>query len=108
MRMHRKRWALSQAELGHLLGGLSTTSVARIELGKRTPTLPVFLRYQMIFGASSAELAPRLYDDLEEDVLRRAAAFSIRLEGRRGGHAALKRRLLSEMIDRASARKAAL
>lgn len=108
MRTLRKRWALSQSELGHLLGGLSTTSVARIELGKRAPTLTVLLRYQVIFGASSAELVPSLYKALEDDVLSRAAALSIRLEGRKDGDSALKRRLLSDMISRVAANPASV
>lgn len=105
MRNTRKRWALSQRELAHLLGGLSATSVGRIEMGRRWPTLPVALGYQVIFGNQPAELLPSLYEAVEEDVMNRAASLSIRLEGRPGGAAALKRRLLAEMVSRAGARR---
>jgi len=108
MRIHRKRWALSQRELGQLLGGSSATSVGRIETGRRAPSLPVMLRYQIIFGVSPARFFPDLYRTLEEDVLRRAADLSRGLEGRDDGHAVLKRRLLSSMTSRTGAERLAV
>ena len=105
MRIHRKRWALSQRELAHLLGGLSATSVGRIELGRRVPSLPVALGYQVIFGTPAAELVPGLYAVVEDDVMRRAAKLSLRLERRGDAAAALKRRLLAEMVTRAGSRR---
>jgi len=105
MRIHRKRWALSQRELAHLLGGLSATSVGRIELGRRVPSLPVALGYQVIFGRPPSELVPGLYAEVEDDVMRRAASLSVRLERRGDGAAALKRRLLADMVTRAGVRR---
>ena len=105
MRINRKRWALSQRELGQLLGGISRQTVGKFELGRRTPSLRMVLRYQVIFGADPADILPALYEELEEEVLEGATRLSVDLDGRGDGASLLKRRLLSSIATRAGARR---
>jgi DNA-binding XRE family transcriptional regulator len=102
LKTHRRRWGLTQAELANLLG-VSASLISRCELGERQPSLSLALGYQVIFGPPPAELAPRLYEALEDQVMARAAELSIHLEADDSKAADQKRRLLEAMAQRGAA-----
>lgn len=66
LRTYRRSWGLTQRELAGLLGGRSPTHIARIEAGKRIPTIEIALACQIIFGVPPEIMFPRLYTEIEE------------------------------------------
>jgi transcriptional regulator with XRE-family HTH domain len=102
--LHRKRWALSQRELAGLLGHASRSVVSRLELGGGRPSLRFALACQTIFGLGVAELFPDLFEQHQDDVMRRAAVFDGRLRDKADASSARKRELLADMVGRALSR----
>ena len=102
MKIHRRRWGLSQRELSHLLLDISTSALARYEAGACLPPFRVIVAMEVVFGPTAKELYPHLFAEVEEQVLRQAASFSIRLEGLTGTRADIKRELLHAIGERAS------
>lgn len=100
--LYRNRWRLSQKELGLLLGLRSISTVSRLETGERLPTKAELLALEIIFGASPKTLFSEYYQHMEEAVMRRAAAFYAKLDGRTSAGASMKRKLLDGMIARAN------
>jgi transcriptional regulator with XRE-family HTH domain len=100
MKIHRKRWALSQVELGHLLG-TSKSTVSRLEQGDLAPPVRTMLALEVVFGLPARALLPRFYAEIEERVMRQAAGFSVEIEAARDPERAIKRELLADMMSRA-------
>lgn len=100
MKLHRKRWALSQVELGHLLG-TSKSTISRLERGDFAPPVRTLLALEVVFGLSARALLPRIYAEIEERVMRQAAGLSIEIEAARDPEGAIKRELLADMMSRA-------
>lgn len=100
MKMHRRRWALSQRELSHLLLGISTSALARYESGACVPPFKVVVALGVVFGPSAIELYPRLFAEVEDSVMQQAASFSIILENSTGTRADIKRELLAAIGGR--------
>lgn len=107
MKMHRRRWGLSQRELSHLLLGVSTSALARYEAGACLPPLKVVVALGVVFGPTAKEFYPLLYAEVEEHVLRQAASFSILLEDISGTRADIKRELLTSIGERVASPSAA-
>lgn len=93
------RWGLTQPELASLLG-ISESALSKFETQALAPTKNLFLGVEVIFGKSAREAFPALYAQTERNIMRRAAAFSERLEANRDDAADKKRMLLAEMIER--------
>jgi transcriptional regulator with XRE-family HTH domain len=72
IRMHRRRFALSQEEVAYLLGVGSAGTVARYESSRRTPTLETALALEAVFGVSVAELYAGKFNQVEQSVQERA------------------------------------
>ncbi len=102
MKMHRRRWALSQRELGHLLLGTSTSALSRYESGACHPPLRVAVALQIVFGEAIDRLYPRLYEEIADGVVRQAASFSIELQSDDSTRGQIKRELLAAIGDRSS------
>ena len=66
LRTLRRTWGLTQRELAELLGGRSPTHIARIEAGKRIPSIEIALACQTLFGLPPETLFPRVYTEIEE------------------------------------------
>lgn len=101
LRTHRKRWALTQDELGLLLGLAGQSMVSQYELHARRPSTDIFIASEVVFGVPPRELFPKAYGEVEDAVMRRAKLLYERLEARTDLPAELKLGLLSEMIRRA-------
>lgn len=105
--LHRKRWGLSQRELSNLAGHASRSVVSRLELGQAAPSLRFALACQTIFGVGVETLFPDFWEAQQDRVMRSAAAFDRRLEGRTDAMAVRQQALLAEMVQRAGNRPGA-
>jgi site-specific DNA recombinase len=74
LKTHRRFWALSQRELGKLTG-LTRQAISHYEQQMMRPSFEVALRLEIIFGKTPGHLFPALYERVEEEVMREAAAL---------------------------------
>jgi len=95
----RKRWALTQRDLAFLLA-ISETHLREIEHGKRNPTQVALIGSEIVFGRLPRNAFPALYEQMETEILSRAATLYERLEDRTDDRSVEKRRLLLDMIQR--------
>lgn len=58
LRTHRKKSGLTQRELAAILGCLTEGQVSRHERGLNTPSLPVAIGYEILFGAPVTHIFP--------------------------------------------------
>ena len=78
---NRKRLALSQEEVAFMLGGTGEnkgSKVSRDESFDREPGLRAALAYEAIYGKPVRELFAGLYEEMEQDVAKRAKLLSYR------------------------------
>jgi len=81
LRTNRKKSALSQEEVAFLLGGIGeskSSRISRYESCSREPTLSAALAYEVIYGKSVRELFAGLYEQVEQNVAKRAKLLSYR------------------------------
>lgn len=102
LRTHRDRWALSQPELGSLLGGLSASTISKYEKLLRTPSLEAVIGAEFIFGEPARQLFPALYSTIEASVTLQAIEFAERLGAKDSRKARVKRELLESIARRAA------
>ena len=75
LRTQRRSWGLTQRELAGLLGGRSPTHIARIEAGKRPPSIEIALACQVIFGIPPEIMFPHVYTEIEERTMQSIYRF---------------------------------
>jgi hypothetical protein len=81
LRTNRKRLALSQEKVAFLLGGTGDnkgSKVSRDESFGRQPGLRAALAYEVLYGKPVRELFAGLYEEVEQDMARRAKILSYR------------------------------
>ena len=100
LRIHRKRWALSQQELADLLG-LSRTAITRLENESESTRLVTAFGLMVVFGIKTEVMQKSLYTQVEDAVMRNAAALDEKLRGKTDAKSLRKIELLSDMIRRA-------
>lgn len=108
LRTHRKRWALTQPELGHLLGGISAGLVSKYETLSRKPSVDALIGSEFIFGEHARRLFPGLYARVELEVATRAALMAEALAGSGDKKIAIKRELLEAIAQRAASDEPAI
>ena len=81
LRTYRKRYALSQEDIAILLGAKSGTKVSRYESFARTPGPLTTFAFQIIFDRPASELFAGSYDEVRQDIRRRARSMMKKLEG---------------------------
>lgn len=96
LRTHRRIWGFSQRELGALLGYSGRTEVARIEKGKRAPSIEIALTCAALFGVSIKELFPQLSDQAERRFCSRATNFGLGSTHHTTPKSTRKRELISQ------------
>lgn len=104
LRTHRRKWAITQKELAFLLGHKSPTHISRLEQGKRIPSKDVVLACEVLFGIPPRSCFPKLYANIEETVLARAATLYERLDNETSKTAIRKKEFLSAALKRAITR----
>jgi hypothetical protein len=72
LRAHRKRLALTQADIAYLLGMEDGIKVCRYEAYVHEPKLRAVLAYEAICQKSAAELFAGLYRQVEQEIAERA------------------------------------
>jgi transcriptional regulator with XRE-family HTH domain len=95
----RKRWALIQREVAHLVG-VSTSMISRYENGALAPSARGILALEVIFGRSGRQLFPHVYADVQDEVMRRAAKLDRTFARNADKASERKRQLFSEMARR--------
>lgn len=101
LRIHRRRWALSQQELGDLLG-LSRTAITRLENETESTSLATAFGLMVVFGIKANVMQPHIYAQIEDAVMNRAAKLDQTLRGKSDPKSLRKLELLSDMVHRAS------
>lgn len=102
LRAHRKRWALSQRQLGALLGGVSASIMSRYERLLRTPPVHVVIGSEFIFGEPARQLFPALYAAVEREVTAHAVTLAEMIAGQDDKLALAQRELLEAIAARAA------
>jgi hypothetical protein len=74
--------------------------LSKFETQALAPTKNLILGIEVIFGQTARQAFPALYAQVERNIMRRAAAFSKRLEHEDSAAADAKRKLLSGMVER--------
>lgn len=100
MQSDRKGSALTQEEIAELLD-VSQTTVSRLELEGPSTTLNLALSLQVVFGTQPRVLFAHLYAEIEEAVMRRAAALEKKLRHLTDPKSEKKKRFLASMTKRA-------
>lgn len=96
----RKGSALTQEEIADLLD-VSQSTVSRLELEGTTTTLELAFGLQVIFGAQPRALFSKIYAEIEDAVMRRAAALDKKLRHMTDPRSEKKKRFLASMSKRA-------
>ena len=72
LRTYRRRFGLSQAEIGVLLGGVSGTKISRYENFTRLPAVKAIWAFETVFNRRSHELFAGSYEPICLQVRERA------------------------------------
>jgi DNA-binding XRE family transcriptional regulator len=97
---HRKRSALSQAEVAFLLGAESGAKVCRYEKFLRQPSLKTALAYIAVFGCDVSELFPGLTQTTNAQVRTRAKSLAKReLRGNSKNLTVRKRQTIARIAE---------
>lgn len=95
---NRKRVALSQEEIGFLLGAESGDTVCRHERFAREPDLRTMLAYEAIYKRSASELFSGMYREIEKEVEERAKTLLLKMEsGKPNQRTAHRRQILADI-----------
>jgi transcriptional regulator with XRE-family HTH domain len=97
---NRKGSALTQEEIAGLLD-VSQTTVSRLEMKGSSTTLELALGLQVIFGSQPRVLFSKLYAEIEDAVMRRAADLERTLRTKTDPISEKKKRHLASMSKRA-------
>jgi transcriptional regulator with XRE-family HTH domain len=95
----RKQWALSQSELGRLVG-VTGSAIGKYELRKRIPKREVMLALEVVFGKPGRVIFAAHYERLEERVMRRALKLDKSVRSKTDPISRKKQQLLKDMTDR--------
>lgn len=88
-----------------LLSFKSASTICRIETGRRLPSVRAALALQVIFEGSPAQLFPKLYEEIEGAVMRRAYKLHQKLQGDPSASTRAKLDFLESVQHRARDRK---
>jgi transcriptional regulator with XRE-family HTH domain len=102
LRTHRRKSALSQRQVGELLGYPSEAQVSRHENAKAIPHLASAFGYHIIFRVPLRCLFPGLYEEVRETIEKQLRDLEVTLHGQtvRGPQAEAIARTLLWMMDR--------
>lgn len=96
----RATWALTQSEVGALLG-LSEDTIGNYELSERRPSLFAALGLGIVFGTSLPRLFPDVMHAVAAEMLPNAQRLSIAIEHETDTPAKLRKQvLLTALADR--------
>jgi transcriptional regulator with XRE-family HTH domain len=99
--MHRLTWALTQRELGALLG-IRKQSVSQYEQLSRVPRQKILISLELIFAEPAHVLFPTHSQSVAYAVMANAVALREVLLRNPNGASARKRRFLDDLISRSA------
>ena len=102
LRTHRDRWALTQPDLGALLG-INRNVISKYERLRRTPSVHTVIGAEFLFGEHPRKIFPALYFTIELGITKRAAEFAERLQHLDDASSVVQRELLEAVARRAAA-----
>jgi transcriptional regulator with XRE-family HTH domain len=98
----RKQWALTQPELGKLIG-VSASAISKYERRIRVPHPKVILALEFVFGCSARAIFPALFVMIEDELGVRTAELEFSIRHREDAASERKRQLLLKFVTRVSA-----
>lgn len=102
VRRYRRDWALTQRELGVLLGGIGRGSVSRYERLGMMPGFEVLIALEFIFGTHGHDLYPGLALSVIRAVRDNAVSLKDSTLTDSDAASLRKRRLLDDVITRST------
>lgn len=102
LRTHRKRWALSESELGHLLG-VSASAISKYETLKRQPSAEVVLGCEFIFSTPADEIFTAASGVTRAAIVLNAKSLRETLQGKGDQKTQMKLKLIDAIIARVEA-----
>lgn len=100
VKFYRKHYALTQEDLAVLLA-YSQTGISRLEGDPDAGMLDTAFALQVLFGLPPSQVYWKVYQEVEEAVMARAAALDEKVRGRTDPDSLQKQQLLIDMVDRA-------
>jgi transcriptional regulator with XRE-family HTH domain len=100
VKAYRRRLGLAQSDMALLLGDHSASRVSRYERGRRLPPLLIALTYQVIFGATSAELFAKEYAAALRGVRDRAKKLAAMSHPKNARRAEQRKRSINLLLTR--------
>ncbi len=97
--MYRRRWRLQQSDLAFLVDLAVPSAISRYEKTGRTPPTELLIAFEVVFGCCGHELFPALYDEIADQVMRRAKQMFEDIEGLDDEATEAKRALLLRMVS---------
>jgi hypothetical protein len=105
LHVRRRQWRLSQKELAFLLGHRTESIISRYEHRERQMTLPIAFACSLIFGVEAKDMFPKLFEEVEDGVVRRLYELYNRLKaGKPSKKKDAKLRLLEGALSRTTTR----
>lgn len=101
LRKERRTFGLWQRECATLLGLNDPSALSRIERDLRLPSLETLIACVVLFRKPVEKLFPRLYADVEEQVMRKASELWSSLDDDQSLRAANVRKLLKQALNQA-------
>lgn len=101
LRRERRTSGLTQPELADLIGCRCAIQLSRIERGLRPPSLHILVASKILFDCPTRKTFPRLYDEVEETVMRLVYRLYEKLEDQKTPRAKQKREFLEQVLGRA-------
>ena len=99
LRAYRKHYSLTQGELADLLC-VSQTRISRLEDNPDAGALETAFALEVLFALSPRQTFRRLYREIEELIMARAAQLDRMVRGRSDPSSRRKQLLLQDMVAR--------
>lgn len=96
LRANRERFALSQTEVGSLLG-LTDDTIGNYENAERIPNLEAALGLSLIFGKPSSQLFPDTLQAVAVQMAARLKSLSIKIENETGEGARVRQEFVASL-----------
>ena len=97
LRTHRNRWALSESDLGHLLG-VSPSTISKYEHHKRQPSAEIVLGCEFIFSTDAEEIFTLLSGGVRAAIALNAETLREKLHARADKKTLRKLQLIDAII----------
>jgi len=101
LRSNRRHMALSQGEVGFLLGKHGGAKVCRYERFTCQPELETVLAFEAIFQKPASEIFAGLYQQVQRDVMARAKVLAHKIEcGKPNRKTTVRRQAISSFTSK--------